>query len=143
MTLASTKHNCKEELNDASLRATPARIAVMRLLEDTEAPVDVHVIKDYLSNKHINADPATIFRMMNSFTQKGITRQVSFNEGKFRYELANRPDHHHLVCTSCGKVEPFSECAIPALEEDIKKKKKFLVKSHALEFFGICSDCQS
>jgi len=28
------------------------------------------------------------------------------------------------------------------LEEKIKSKHKFLIKRHALEFFGLCQDCQ-
>jgi Fur family ferric uptake transcriptional regulator len=135
-------HDCKTELNQADLRATPARIGVMRLLERASSPVDISTIKNCLKQQKIQADSATIFRIMNMFTRKGITRQLSFNEGKFRYELAiNNDDHHHLICQDCGRVEDFSDCAISELEKDIKKKKNFLVQNHALEFYGQCSDC--
>lgn len=143
MTFSDIKHSCKDELNDAQLRATPIRLAVMKLLEQINEPVDVGVIKNYLRTQHIDADPATIFRMMNSFTKKGITKQISFNEGKFRYELAGKPDHHHLVCVSCAGVQSFSDCTIPELEEVIKTRENFLVKRHALEFFGLCGKCQN
>lgn len=136
------RHDCKIELNEASLRATRARIAVMKFLETTDTPVDVQMIKNYLAKQNVPSDAATVFRIMNIFTEKGITRQISFNEGKFRYELANREDHHHLICKNCGKIEDFSYCAIPALEKDIQKKKGFLVTSHALEFYGLCERCK-
>ncbi len=142
MTTAKIKHDCKIELNDVDLRATPARIAVMKLLERTAMPVDINTIKEHLDKETISIDAATVFRIMNMFTRKGITRQISFNEGKFRYELASREDHHHLICQNCGRVEDFSDCAIPDLEKDIQKKKKFLVKNHSLEFFGLCFNCQ-
>lgn len=135
-------HNCKLELNNVELRATPARLAVMKLLETSDQPIDVSMIIDYLNQQDLQTDPATAFRIINMFTQKGITKQISFNEGKFRYELANREEHHHLICENCGRVEDFSDCAIPELEKDIWKKKQFLVKSHALEFYGICEKCQ-
>jgi len=137
------KHDCKIELNSADLRSTPARIAVMKFLETTDMPVDVSMIQQYLAKKDIKADPATVFRIMNMFTQKGITKQISFKEGKFRYELTNREDHHHLICESCGKIEDISDCNIFALEKEINKKKKFFVKTHALEFFGVCEECQN
>lgn len=135
-------HDCTRELHNASLRATPARIAVMKLLEETEKPVDIAIVKDYLEKEQIATDPATVFRIMNMFTEKGLVKQVSFNEGKSRYELASKPDHHHLLCTSCGRVEDLSDCAIPNLEKDIRKKKGFRVISHVLEFYGLCSICQ-
>lgn len=142
MVRTQLKHNCKTELNDADLRATPARVAVMKLLETTDAPVDVATIIDYLTQQDIKTDPATAFRIINMFTEKGLVKQISFHEGKLRYELSNKADHHHLICEQCGKIEEISDCAIPGLEKDIQKKKGFIVKRHALEFFGICAHCQ-
>jgi|SRR5581483_10538455 len=140
--MVNIQHNCKTELNNASLRATPARVAVMKLLEDTNTPLDVSMINDYLEKEKIYTDRATVFRIMNMFAEKGLVKQISFNEGKFRYELANRAPHHHLICTSCGRIEDISNCNIAELEEDIAEKKGFSVKSHALEFYGICKNCQ-
>jgi Fur family transcriptional regulator, ferric uptake regulator len=131
------------DIKSSGLRATQARIAIMNFFKTTDRPVDIQTIIDYLDDKGTKADPATVFRIMNLFTKKGITKKISFNEGKFRYELADIPEHHHLICTSCTKVESFSDCNIPALEKDIKIKKKFFVKSHALEFYGLCYDCQN
>lgn len=142
MSAPRKKHDCKEELNNAHLRATPARVAIMELLESINEPVDVETIIDYLNKQKIETDPATAFRIMNILTEKGITKQISFNEGKFRYELTNQADHHHLICESCGRVEDISDCNIPALEKEIQSKKQFLVKSHSLEFFGLCASCQ-
>jgi Fur family ferric uptake transcriptional regulator len=130
------------DIKSSGLRATPARIAVMDFLKTTDRPVDIQTIIGYLDENNIDADPATVFRIMNLFTKKGITKQISFNEGKYRYELAGVPEHHHLVCTVCSKIESFSDCNIPVLEKDIMIKKQFIVKNHALEFYGLCSDCQ-
>jgi Fur family ferric uptake transcriptional regulator len=135
-------HNCKTELHEASLRATPARVAVMKLLEEINIPVDINMIKDYLDKKQIETDPATVFRIMNMFTDKGLVKQISFNEGKFRYELASKPEHHHLFCNNCGAIESFADCNIQALEKEIQEKKGFVVKAHALEFYGFCANCQ-
>lgn len=142
MTKKLDVHSHKDELKEKDLRVTSARVAVMDLLESTDKPVDVANIKEYLIVKKIYADDTTLFRIINMFTQRGITKQVSFNEGKFRYELANQKDHHHLICENCGSIEDVSDCAIPELENDIWKKRQFLVKSHSLEFFGLCKNCQ-
>lgn len=136
------QHDCKEELREFDLRATPARVAVMNFLEQTEEPVDVNSVIDYLKVKDIKTDPATVFRMVNTLTQKGITTQIQFQEGKTRYELSNKEDHHHLICESCGKIEDISDTVIPAVEKKINNKYGFLVKRHTLEFFGLCTTCQ-
>jgi len=140
--VASIKHDCKVELNEVNLRATPGRLHLMYLLETSDKPLDVQTMIDYLKDKNIETDPATVFRIINTFTEKGLTKQIQFQEGKFRYELASKAEHHHLVCTRCGQIQDISDCNIEVLESHIEKKKKFKVTSHALEFYGICEDCQ-
>ena len=136
-------HNCKDELKGFNLKVTPARVAVLRFLESTNQPVDVNSIIDYLRQKDVDTNPATVFRMMHDFLQKGITQQIQFQEGKARYELSNKKHHHHLICTNCGKIEEVEGDFLQKMEEDILKSKGFRVKSHSLEFFGLCSDCVS
>ncbi len=135
-------HNCREELQALDLRATPARIAVMKLLESTRHPIDVQMIMEYLQKQKVTTDPATVFRMMNMFTKMGIANPIEFQEGKTRYELARKEDHHHLVCENCGRIEDIEDTVIPSLEKHIEKKHYFLVKRHSLEFFGLCRNCQ-
>lgn len=141
MVTQQPQHDCRDELNALNLRATTARIALMTLLESAKKPVDVQTMIEFLKKEDIQTDPATVFRIVNMFTEKGLLKPIQLNEGKFRYELTSKEDHHHLVCENCGEIEDISDCNISALEKDIEKKKEFKVTSHSLEFFGICSDC--
>lgn len=142
MTQAYSKHDCKIELREVSLKATPTRLAVLGLLEKANKPVDVASIIDYLKGNNIQADPVTVFRIVNLFTEKGLTRQVHLNEGKFRYELFAKDDHHHLKCENCGTIEDVADCGVDTLIKEIQKQKKFKVKNHSLEFYGLCAHCQ-
>lgn len=142
MVNAKIKHDCKEELNDAQLRATPARLAIMRFLENTDKPVDVQTLITFLDKNNIKSDPATVFRIVNMFTEKGLTKQIQLHEGKFRYELSSKADHHHLICEKCGAIEDISDCKIDEFQKSIESKKQFKVTSHSLEFFGVCKQCQ-
>src|SRR3989344_487032 len=137
-----SKHNCKDELRNVTLKVTPARLAVLKVLEQTDEPIDIATIIGYLEEKDIKADPATVFRIINSFTDNGITKQIQLNEGKFRYEYSSKKDHHHLICENCGGIEDISDTFITDIEDNIKRNKKFLVKRHSIEFFGVCTQCQ-
>lgn len=141
MTLKVT-HDCKEELREVDLRATPARVAVMNFLEKIDVPVDVSSVIDHLNTNGIKTDPATVFRMMNTLTLKGIIMPIQFYEGKTRYELSNKEDHHHLICNNCESISDIPDVIIPNLEKEIKIKRNFKVLRHSLEFFGLCSLCQ-
>ncbi len=143
MTQANINHDCKEELRGVDLKATPARMAILEVLENSNKPVDVGTMISYLKKKSIEADQVTVFRTVNLFTERGLTKQIQLNEGKSRYELASQAEHHHLVCEKCGDIEDISDCNIDALEKEIEIKKKFKVSTHALEFFGLCQNCQN
>lgn len=135
------KVDSKTKLKKLNLRATPVRIAVMDFLEKTKKPVDVKIIISQLKKINIKVNPSTVFRMLNIFTKKGITAEVQLEKGKIHYELTTKGDHHHLVCEKCKKIEDITECIVPRLEKRIKEKSNFFVKSHFLEFFGLCRNC--
>lgn len=139
--MTQVQHSCEDELREASFKVTPARLAAMKLFESHDQPLDVqHVIDDLAKN--LDVDRVTVYRILNAFTQKGLLRKIEFGEGKARYEL-NKGEHHHLICQSCGAIEDISDCGIEDLEKKINQKKNFLVKSHSLEFFGLCITCQN
>ena len=128
-------------LKNVKLRVTPSRLAVLSFLNKANKPIDISEIIDWLNKFRIPTNKATVFRIMNTFTKKGITIQVQFQEGKKRYELKSRGDHHHLICENCGRVQDVFDCVIPALEKKIAKSNNFIIKKHSLEFFGLCRNC--
>lgn len=128
-------------LQSSQLKVTAARKVALHYLEKEARPVDVEEILEHLRKHKLETDRATIYRMIDTFLDKGIIDRFEFGEGKFRYELSGS-DHHHLICEQCGLVEDISDCGIDTWEKEIKKKKGFLVKRHALEFFGVCTSCQ-
>lgn len=134
-------HDCKTELRNASLKATGARLAVLRILEQSHKPLDTASLASSLKQRGSRFDPATVFRMMKTFLGQGLVKQISFKDRKARYEIATRKDHHHFVCETCGTVENISDCSIDIIENKIQKKG-LLVKNHSLEFFGLCKQCQ-
>ena len=132
----------KNQINDSGLRATPARIAVLDVLTSSKAPLDISAINNLLEKLKVDADQATIYRIIENFMQKGLINRFCFQDRKFYYE-ANRGEHHHAICTSCGIIEDVSNCKIRAVEAEIETTIGFKVESHSLEFFGLCKNCNN
>lgn len=131
--------NKNKILHDKGLRITTARVAVLDYLEKKENPADVISLVEALDDQ---VDQATIYRILELLTKKDIISRFDFGEGKYRYELQKK-HHHHLVCTKCNKIEDIEIKYLQDIEDQVRVKKGFLIKSHALEFFGICKNCQS
>lgn len=129
-------------IKTSGLKHTKGREKILQILQKEDAPVDVMHIGSHLKQEEIQLNESTLYRILESFYQKGIVDRFEFQEGKFRYELRGS-DHHHLICELCGAIEDFSDCSIKTLEKEIRKKKRFIVKRHSLEFFGICRACSN
>ena len=65
------RHSCLEELHNVELKATPARLGVLAALENTKMPLDISSVEGYLAKHAIRVDKTTVFRIINSLTQKG------------------------------------------------------------------------
>lgn len=128
------------KIND--LKVTSARLAVLSFLEVKKVPVDAMEIEIYLRRKKIAMNQSTIYRILSAFVKKGIVIEIELGEGKSRFELASLPHHHHAVCTECGMIEDITYRGKEALEKLFKPKTRFIIKSHSLEFFGVCAKCQ-
>lgn len=137
----NSQSDCRNELKKSSLRATPARIAIIKLLKKMTKPVDINTIHTYLNKNKLKVDLATVFRIMNILTMKKIATVIHFEDRKARYELTGRAHHHHLVCEKCGSIE--AVCLDEKkLIKQVKNQSNFKSARHNLEFFGTCVKCQ-
>lgn len=131
----------KQLLQESGLKSTEARIALLNLFDREKNPLDVFSIAESLKSSGVEMDQATVYRVLDVLTQKGLISRLEFGEGKYRYELP-KTHHHHLICQNCGKIEDVEGNFVEKIEEGIKIKNGFLIKSHSLEFFGLCKNCQ-
>lgn len=131
-------------LHKAKIKITQARREILSAIVSVGRPVDVIDILQKLKETKVEIDRATVFRTINLFIHHNILKRIEFAEGKFRYELASLPHHHHLLCTNCGNIDEIKGCSIPkSFEQDVSDKSSFLIHSHSLEFFGICKGCRN
>jgi Fur family ferric uptake transcriptional regulator len=85
----------------------------------------------------------TVYRALESLVTLGLVQAVVLGDGERRYELVTPGEHHHhLVCEKCRGSVHLDKCLVEELESTILKKYGFEVRSHVLEMFGLCSNCQ-
>ena len=124
------------------LKVTTARLAILSYLNQSKKPTDVADILAELKQKGIKADEATVYRILKAFVESNILNRIELQEGKWRYELASLPHHHHIICTNCRAIEDIPNCKMKSIENLLHNNTKFKVKDHRLEFYGLCPDCR-
>ena len=123
------------------LKVTPLRVAVLRVFQGLKAPVGVPEV--FEKTKKVGANYVSVHRTVQTFAEKGIVREINLRHGHADYEIADEGDHHHIVCTCCGKVEDFTGCGAGKLiRQALKPHTSFhTITDHSIELFGVCKTC--
>lgn len=83
----------------------------------------------------------TVYQTLNDLAQMGEIQHLDLGTGATRFD-PNVDVHHHLVCTSCGKVRDlyadFSSVEVPP-----EASQGFTVGAAEVVFRGLCTDCRT
>jgi len=129
----------KKLIKDKGQRFTLQKKEILCVLQ--RKPQTVLEIYKAVNLKKNTTDKVTVYRILANFLHLGIVNRVQLGDKDARFELANCSHHHHLVCENCGKIEDI-QLSEEILLKEVAKKTAFKVRSHSLEFFGTCKNCQ-
>lgn len=122
-------------LRQNQLSVTPFRVKLLKLLEQCHQPLSVQKIAEQFTEA---VDKVTLYRNLETFEQVGLICRMYFNGQEALYEQRfTDHHHHHLICTSCGRIEDVPGCDV----EPPRTGSGFQVHHHHLEFYGICHQC--
>jgi Fur family ferric uptake transcriptional regulator len=130
-----------DRLRAAGYKITPPRIAVLEVIEQKGEHLNPHDILEQARAIHPALGRATVYRTLELLTHLGIVRPIYVGESGPTYIRADG-NHHHLVCSRCGRVVDFDQCMADEMTADLSARFGFLIKSHLLEFYGLCPDCR-
>jgi len=132
----------KLAIREAGLRATPARIATLKLLHGATSPLTHAEVAEELQD--LGVDKATVFRNLNDMATAGLLRRTELGDRVWRFELVAEDESHgsahpHFVCVDCGTVSCMDEIKLTAgsmrLSQEFGEVTEILLRGH-------CNDCE-
>lgn len=139
VTVSSEQLELTSLLAECGLKVTRPRLSVLKIFKNSTHPISA---QEVAAATLING--VTIYRIIDSFKERGIIREVNLRHGHSDYELIDHADHHHhIVCTKCGLTEDLYSCGVSGLiKAAIKNSRNFAtVNEHSVELFGLCKKC--
>jgi Fe2+ or Zn2+ uptake regulation protein len=82
----------------------------------------------------------TVYAALETLADLGFARRVTVAKGATLYD-PHVDDHHHIVCTRCGKVEDFETPVETDRALRVARAKGFAPARVELLVTGLCSDC--
>lgn len=132
-----------ERLDAAGFRRGGARRAVVDFLGRQACAVSARDVEDALRDDGRAVGRASVYRALEHLDELNLVARLDVGDGVARYEpqQPGGEHHHHLVCDSCGRLEPFED---PGLERSIARvssRVDFTVAEHDVVLHGACGDC--
>ena len=132
--------NLAEKLKQAGYKLTPARLAVIEVLETYSKHLNHSQILEEGKQIYPGLSRATVYRTMELLVELNLVRPLYMHDAAQRFISASG-GHHHLVCSGCGKTIEFDHCTVAQLARELSRKHRFQIFSHLLEFQGLCHTC--
>ncbi|RFB14896.1 transcriptional repressor [Bacillus sp. HNG] len=125
-------------LKERGLRITPQRTLILQTILSLKGHPTVEDI--HCQIPHISL--ATIYNNVKLFVSLRILKELPYGNGLSKYELANQPNHYHILCEACGDIIDFNYPTLTQIEDVVNKLTKFKINSHQMEVYGLCQLCQ-
>lgn len=130
-------------LADANLKMTPQRKLILETILKRNDHVSSEELYARVKKKDSSIGQATVYRTLKLLNEAGIIEPLDFADGVTRYEPSYGKEHHdHLICEKCGKNIEILDETIEKRQENIAKKHGFILCSHKMYLYGLCSDCK-
>jgi Fur family transcriptional regulator, ferric uptake regulator len=124
-------------LEDHGQRMTGQRVLLAKYLESKEEAFSAEQIRADLPG----VGRATIYRTLKILVDAGVLCKTQLPDGSPRYKRDDPVHHHHVVCTTCGKVSEFRHPSVERMLRAMQDDVPGTVVGHRLEIFITCDEC--
>lgn len=127
----------------AGERVTQQRLVVAETLARAGRQLTAGELYERVRRAQPSLGRATVFRTVERLVEAGVARRLELDGHVYAYVACQPEHHHHLSCTSCGRVEEIPESWVRPIATRATRRLGFEIDDARLDFYGRCSDCQA
>jgi Fur family peroxide stress response transcriptional regulator len=128
------------KLKSAGNRITPQRLAIIRVLVESEGHPSVDQIYRQVRGDFPTTSLATVYNTLECLKEMEEVLELPFSSGA-RYDGRNPFSHPHLVCSVCGTIEDL-DIDLGAAVAEVVANRGYADVHERLDFYGVCPRCQ-
>ncbi len=129
-------------LNNTDLKATGQRAVILKIIQSGKGHLDADEIYQRARKKLPRLSLSTVYRALQKFKESGLIEERHLDEDHHHYEASHRGEHHHLICTTCGKVVEFNLPISEIVAERVRQVEGFDITGGEINLTGHCPDCR-
>jgi Fur family peroxide stress response transcriptional regulator len=131
------------KLKEREYRLTPQRVELIRLIATSEGHPSASRLYEQIKIQFPTMSLATVYKTIDLLKGLGEVLEIDLRDDS-HYD-GNKPyPHPHLICTNCQKIiDGELDTAVENIVQEVEQTFDFRISKHQLDFYGLCSDCQS
>ncbi len=130
-----------EKYRGQGFKLTPQRLAILRYLEgNTSHPSAEDIFRD-IKKAYPTISFATVYNTVQALVERGDLVEINIDPGRRHFD-PNASPHHHIRCTSCGRIDDVMVDYSASLRLPENVLSDFEVTGNHVDFYGLCSNCK-
>lgn len=130
-----------ERLRRAGHKMTPQRLLIVRALRHAGGHVSAAQIASEVHEAYPAVDVSTVYRTLDVLKRMRLVTSTDMGSGDVVFEWAPEQAHHHLICSSCGRVIEIDHGYLAPLEAAVQANFGFEADLNHFAIFGLCREC--
>lgn len=131
-----------EKLKAKGHRITPQRLAILRILADSEGHPSVEDIFESVRLNFPTTSLATVYKTITVMKELGEVLELEFSNEHNRYDGSKPYPHPHLICVKCKRIVDPELSSLADLTRALANDTGYHILSHRLDFYGVCPNCR-
>ncbi len=123
-------------------RNTHTKQAVIHVFQSFAAPIALSELHQFIKMSLPKTAFSTVFRIVRQLEVEKKIIHIDWRERGSRYEWAELPHHHHLVCEACQTVTDIDDKALNFNNRKMNQTTGYQINHHSIEMRGLCPSCQ-
>ena len=143
MALENEHCNVALTLRKAGLSQTTQRMAVLTVMIQADGPLGAgEILKRTDPEQRINK--VTVYRILSSFKENGIIRELPTDQGVNLYEMAclHNPIHPHFYCKTCRTMSCLPPLRLSQSQDLFAGSNAFRIDDVHVHVNGECRHCR-
>ncbi|MBJ9999632.1 zinc uptake transcriptional repressor Zur [Erwinia sp. S38] len=126
-----------------SVRLTPQRMEVLRLMTEHNASISAYDLLDLLRASEPQAKPPTVYRALDFLLEQGFIHRVESTNSYVVCHHFEEPSHTSamLICDRCGSVTEQHADGVEEILKKLAQKTGFALAHSVIEAHGFCQKC--
>ena len=145
---SATVTDALERLRAAGERITPARRAVLEVLDEGRGHLDAETVAARVDAREPGVHRATVYRSLQSLVTLGAVAHTHVPGGPTIYHLAPSPSgsrdhaHAHLQCTRCMRFFDMPATWLDEVRGKASEAMGFTIAPDHAALLGVCASCR-